>query len=169
VTGFDVFGGRSVRGHAVFFRLLKVRNLRLVALKTGILIQDGVRRIGDLFMISDFLVMRGSGLGWAQIGHTSGRTLGNDQVFVRMRLFLAAIVQGLFFRALRALATAFRAVKNHRLPCAPLGLRLRNSLGSALRYDTKLIKGVMDQGQEAMNPFVDFRHFHAKEFTHDFW
>ena len=106
-TGCDVFGSRLGHGRAAFFRLPDTDIHRLIALKTGVLIQDGLGRVLDLFMVGNLLVMCGAQIRLAQIGYARGLPLSDDQVLIRMRLFLATIVQDLFFRGFRPLAPTF--------------------------------------------------------------
>lgn len=81
-----------------FFRLPDPDMVGVVTLKTGILIQDGFRRVPDLFMVSNFLIMRNPGIRLTAIGHAVGLPCGENQVLIRMRFFLATVVQGLVFR-----------------------------------------------------------------------
>ena len=88
VTGSEVFGERLVRAPVAFLRLAKACDFRLVALKTGILVQGRVRRIHDLLMIGDLFVMGRSRIRLTQINHARGLPFGNDQFLSMCAFFL---------------------------------------------------------------------------------
>lgn len=91
VIGSAVFVSRLIHARAAFFRLPKACDFRLVALKTGVLIQAGVWRIHDLLMIGDLFVMGRSGIRLTQINHACGLPFGHNPVLIRVCLFLAAL------------------------------------------------------------------------------
>jgi hypothetical protein len=99
----------SPRG-GFFFRLASFLHHRLVPLESGILVQHRPRWIGDVFLVGDRLVGRLADLGATQELDRSLSDRGDDHVLVAVGLLPATVVQGLFFRAFRPLAPAFRAV-----------------------------------------------------------
>src|SRR5262249_7406128 len=95
---------------AAFFRLASLAHHRLIALETGVFIQDGVRGITERFEIGNLLVMGLARIRLTQIPHPRGLGLHHHDILVAVGLVLATVVQGLFCRALRALAAAVCAI-----------------------------------------------------------
>src|ERR671925_1956252 len=87
-----------------FFRLTGLLHCRLIALESGILVQGGLRWVGDPFLISDLLLMRLAGVRLAQVVNPLPPGLDDDHVFVAMLLLASAVEKGLFFRVFRPLA-----------------------------------------------------------------
>src|ERR1051326_6216930 len=99
----------SVPRGGFFFRLAGLLHSWLVPLEAGILVQHGPRWIGDALAVSDLFVSRLAHVGAAQVADACRLDIGDDHVLVAVRLLPAAVVQGLFFRVFRSLATPFRA------------------------------------------------------------
>src|SRR4051812_12524183 len=99
----------SPRG-GFFFRLASLRDRRGIPLEAGILVQDGLWRVGNFFGIGDLFVVRLAHACLTQEVDAFPRQGHDDDVLVGMRLLLAAVVQGLFFRVFRPLPSAFGAV-----------------------------------------------------------
>src|SRR6266446_2589206 len=93
-----------------FFRLAGFRYCWLVPLETAILVQDGLRRIGDALLVGDALVRFSAGVGPAQEADALAAGLDDDHVLVAVRLLAAAVVRCLFFRVFRPLAPPFRSI-----------------------------------------------------------
>src|SRR3954468_18054399 len=64
---FRFSAGVSCPRGGFFFRLAGLLNRRLISLETGILVQDGPRRIGDLFVIGNLLLVLLAGVCFAQV------------------------------------------------------------------------------------------------------
>src|SRR5438132_4972550 len=99
----------SPRG-GFFFRLASLLDRRVIPLEAGILVQDGLRRIGNPFVIGNLLVVRLAHARRAQEVDAFPRQGHDDDILVGVRLLLAAGVQGLFFQVFRPLPSAFGAV-----------------------------------------------------------
>src|SRR5437879_3397399 len=87
-----------------FFRLAGSLHGRLIALESGILVQDGARRIGNVFVIGNLLLVRLAGVGFAQVVDPWPLRMDDDHVLVAMLLLAPAVKKGLFFGAFRPLA-----------------------------------------------------------------
>src|SRR5205823_13389056 len=106
---------RSTPPCAAFFGLERAAAARLVTLKPGVFVQPGPGRIYNGLLVRDFLVMRLTRIGLAQIAHPFGSGVGHHDILVTMHFFLATVMQGLFFRVLGPLATTLCAI-NDELP-----------------------------------------------------
>src|SRR5947199_3366283 len=93
-----------------FFRLAGLLHRRLIPLKSCVLVQGGPRRIGQVFLIGDPLLVRLTGIGAAQEQDLLIGGAGHEHVLVRVRLLLAAVVEGLFFSVFLPLPAPLRAV-----------------------------------------------------------
>ena len=87
----------SSRRGGFFFRLPGLAHRRLVALEARVLVQGGARRVLQVRLVGDPLVVGGAGVGAAEEQHPLGGAADHEHVLVRVRLLLAAVVQGLFF------------------------------------------------------------------------
>src|SRR5216684_8528244 len=83
---------RLTPGLWVFFWLPGQHPRRLIALKARVLAQCRVGRIANLCRIGRFLVMRFAGHSRPQIDHFGGVFVDQQEVFVRMRFLLAAVL-----------------------------------------------------------------------------
>src|SRR3954452_10509372 len=99
----------SPRG-GFFFRLASLLHRWLVPLESGILVQYRPRWIGDVSLVGDRLVGRLADVGAAQEADRFPPDRDDDHVLVAVGLLPATVVQCLFFRAFRPLASTFRAV-----------------------------------------------------------
>jgi hypothetical protein len=79
-------------------------------LESGILVQSGLRRIGDPFLIGYLLLMRLARVRLAQVVNPLPPSVDDDDVLVTMLLLAAAVKKGLFFRAFRPLPPPFGGV-----------------------------------------------------------
>src|SRR5207253_3323041 len=111
----------SPRG-GFFFRLAGFLHRWLVPLEPCVLIQHRPRWIDDAFSLGDRLVGRLAGAGATQEADSLTLRIGDDHVLVAVRLLPAAVVQGLFFRVFRPLATPLRGIDDEPRP--RLGSRL---------------------------------------------
>src|SRR5882672_6351032 len=93
-----------------FFRLAGLLHRRFITLKPCVLVQGGPGWIRQVCLIGDPLVVGLPGIRPAEEQHLLIRGVGHDDVLVRARFLLAAVVEGLFFRAFRALPASFRPV-----------------------------------------------------------
>src|SRR5262245_56351288 len=105
-----LLSGRELPSGWLFFRLAGFLHRRLIPLEPGILVQDGARRIGNLFVISNLLVVRLAGAGFAQVVDPGPPRMDDDHVLVTMLLLPPAVVEGLLFRVFRPLAASLRRV-----------------------------------------------------------
>src|SRR5713226_8807011 len=75
-----------------FFWLGRQYACRLIALEAGILIKRGVDRGSDRGLVSGFLVVHAAGKGRSEIPHFVGVCVHQEDVLVRVGLFLAAVM-----------------------------------------------------------------------------
>src|SRR6266849_9989476 len=101
---------RSTPGLWVFFWLPGQHPRRLIALKTRVLAQRRVGWIANLCPISRFLVVRFADHRRPQIDHFGGVFVDQQEVLVRMRFLLAAVLLLLLRGVGWTLATALGAV-----------------------------------------------------------
>src|SRR6266704_7123368 len=92
----------SPRG-GFFFRLAGFLHRRLIALESSILVQGGLRRIGDPFLIGYLFLMRLAGVRLAQVVNPLPPGVDDDHVLVAMLLLAPTVKRGLFFRVFRPL------------------------------------------------------------------
>jgi hypothetical protein len=149
-----------------FFRLPRFRDRWLVPLEAGVLIQHRSGWVGDALLIHDPFLVRLAHLGRAQ--ETDLLVAGTDDhhVLVGVRLLLATVVQGLFFRIFRALATTFGPVDDQPLVAGRVEWDLTEVVGIPFRTDAQFSEGRLQDGQEPVNPVVHGRLAHAEEFGH---
>src|SRR5215472_3704334 len=137
-----------------FFWLSGQYALRLVALKTGVFVQRRVDWIGNLCLISRFLVVRPSCNCRTEIDHFVCRFVDQHDVLVRMGLLFAAVVLLLYGGIGGTLAAAFRAVQGQVWrPLKRQGAG-RHLAGVALRRDAQIRQGVPQNGEQMMDPVV---------------
>src|SRR5436305_756221 len=79
-----------------FFRLAGLLHRRLVPLEPRVFIQGGARRVAQVLLVGDPLVVGRSGIGPAQEQDAVVRGIGQYDVLVRVCFLLAAVVFGLF-------------------------------------------------------------------------
>jgi hypothetical protein len=156
----------SPRG-GFFFRLPSFSDCWLVSLETGILVQHRSRRVGNALLVSDLLVVGLADIGLAQEADPLPTHTGDHDVLVAVGLLLTAVVQGLFFRAFRPLAATLRAIDDQlRIPCC-IGLALSKVSRVSLREDAQIREGILQDGQQPVNPVVHRRLTQTEEFGHD--
>src|SRR5436309_5861488 len=129
----------SPRG-GFFFRLVSLLDRRVIPLEAGILVQDGLRRIGNGFGIGNLLVVRLAHACLAQEGDAFPRQGHDDDVLVGVRLLLAAGVQGLFSRVFRPLPSAFGAVDDEAWVRSGSGLSPGKVSGIPLGTDAEIVE-----------------------------
>lgn len=100
----------SSRPRGFFFRLAGLLHCRLITLKPCVLIQGGIRRIGQVLLIGDSLVVGLTGIRLTEEQNLLIRGASHQYVLVRMRFLLAAVVECLFFGLFRPLPAPFRAI-----------------------------------------------------------
>src|SRR5262249_7123669 len=98
------------RPRGFFFRLEGLRHWWFVPLKPCVLIQRGTGWVGHVFLIGDPLVVGLTGIRLAEEQNLLIRGVGHEDVLVRVRFLLAAVVEGLFFGVFRPLPPPFRTV-----------------------------------------------------------
>src|SRR5438046_8810306 len=76
-----------------FFRLSGLAHGRFIALKAGVLIQDGVAGIAERLVIGNLLVMGLARIGLTQIPHPFGLGVHHHHIVVTISVVLAAVVQ----------------------------------------------------------------------------
>src|SRR5215813_2249213 len=139
---------------AAFFRLAGLAHGRLIALKARVLIQDSVGGITERLGIGNLLVMDLPGVGLTQVPYSFGLGMHYHHILVAVGLAFAAVVQGLFFWALRALAAAVGPIDDQcrRLPFAA-GLE-RELAGLPFGHHLQGLQGLFQQGQQMVHPVI---------------
>jgi len=99
MPGLSAFFG--LRGQDVFW---------LIALKAGVLVECRVGRIGNRRLISGSFVVRSAGDGRSQRADLARVFVHEQQIFIRMRFLLAAVMCLLCGGILGALAASLRAI-----------------------------------------------------------
>src|SRR2546427_9192963 len=132
--GYAVSLPAIMRRCAAFFRLPGLAHGRFIALKAGVLIQDGGPGIAERLVIGNLLVVGLPGVGLTQIPYPLGLGIYHHHILVTVGLMFATVVQGLFFWALRALTTAVRPINDqcHRLSFA--AFMMSKFAGPAFRH-----------------------------------
>ena len=150
-----------------FFRLAGFLHCRLIALESAILVQGGLRRVGDPFLIGYLFLMRLAGVGLAEVVNPLPSGVDDDHVLVAMLLLAPAIKKGLFFGIFRPLTPPFGSIDDQpgRFPGSALGLgKVR---GVPLGEDSQVVQGRAQDRQQPMNPIIYLGRTQAKEFAHD--
>ena len=98
-----------------FFRLASFLDRWLVPLEPSVLVQHRPRRVGDVLLIGNLLVVRLAGAGFAQEANAFTAGVRDDHVLVAMRLLLAAVVRGLLLTLLANPHRFFRGWRRKRL------------------------------------------------------
>jgi hypothetical protein len=150
-----------------FFRLASFLDRRIIPLEAGILVQDCLWRINNSFRIRNLLVVGLAHVSMAQEIDAFPWQSHDDDVLVGVRLLLATVVQGLFFRVFRPLTATFGAIDDK----AWLGFRRDLAPGKVtgipLGTNAEIAKSLLEDRQQAMNPIVHLRLTQIKEFAHD--
>src|SRR5262249_6938306 len=111
------------------------RSGRLVSLKSGVLVELGLRRVGNALTIGDLLVMHLCDLSSAHEADALPSQIHDDDVLIRMRL-LPTVVEGLFFGVFWPLSTPFGTIDDEARLGPGSGLTLAKVVGVRLREDT---------------------------------
>jgi hypothetical protein len=157
----------SSRPGSFFFRLARFRPNRLVPLEAAILIQDSARRIDNALLIGNALVRGAARVCLAQeVDAVVGGGSDHD-VLIAMGFFPATVVKCLVFRVLGPLASPFRSVDDERRSGMFRIHGLSEGLRITLRQGSQFREGIVEQGQESVQPIVHPRLTQAKEFGHD--
>src|SRR5205814_6157903 len=98
------------RPRGFFFRLAGLLHRWLVPLKPRVLVQGRARRVVQLLLVRDPLVVGRAGIRPAEEQDAVIRSASQQDVLVRVRFLLTAVVPGLFFRIFRPLPAPLRAV-----------------------------------------------------------
>ena len=152
----------------LFFPLTSFLDRRVIPLEAGILVQDGPRRIGNPFRIGDLLVVGLTRVRRAQEADPLPWQSHDDDVLVGVRFLLAAVVQGLFFRAFWPLPPAvLGAVDDEAWLRFGRGLALGKVTGMPLGTNAEIVQGLLEDRQQPMNPIVHLRLAQTKELAHD--
>src|SRR5436305_11597770 len=156
----------SPRG-GFFFRLAGFLHFWLIALKSRILVQAGLRWVGDPFLIGYLFVVRLAGIRLAEVVNPFAPGVDDDHVLVAMLLLAPAVKKGLFFRVFWPLTPPLGGVddQSRRLPGSALGLG--KVLGIPLGEDSQVVQGRAQDRQQPMNPIIHLGRTQVKEFTHD--
>jgi hypothetical protein len=150
-----------------FFRLAGFLHRRLIALESGILVQGGLRRIGDPFFIGHPFVVRLARARSAEVVNPFAPSVDDDHVLVAMLLLAPAVKKGLFFGVFRSLAASLGGVDDQpgRFPGGALSLgKMR---GVSLGEDSQVVQGGAQNWQQPMNPTINPGRTQVKEFGHD--
>jgi hypothetical protein len=150
-----------------FFRLASFLDCRVIPLESEILVQDCRGRIGNPFRIGNLLVVGLANVRMAQEVDAFPWQGHDDDVLVGVGLLLAAVVQGLFFRAFRPLTPTFGAVDDEAWLRFRRGLALGKATGIPLGTITETNQSPLEDRQEPMNPIVHLWLTQIKEFAHD--
>ena len=111
-------------------------------------------RLGHLRLIGRVLVVLFAGHSRAQIDDFGGVFVHEEEIFVRMGLFLAAVVCLLLHGIGGTLATALRPVDGHiRGPLQRQGAG-GHPARIALRRHSESGSGLLQNGQQVMNPVI---------------
>src|SRR5438876_3756501 len=138
-----------------FFRLASFLDCRLIALESGILVQGGLRRIGDPFLIGYLFLMRLAGVRLAQVVNPFPPGVDDDHVLVAMLLLAPAVKKGLFFRVFRPLPPPLGGIDDQSRRFAGSALGLGKVCGVPLGKDPQVIQGRAQDGQQPMNPKIN--------------
>ncbi len=125
----------------------------------------GAAGIPNAFGIGHLLVVDAAPVSLAQQGDPFGLALTEHEILVCMRLLVRAreiISHRLVFRAL---ATPLRPIQDQVQRFAALAHALGYPLGIAFRAHAQVLQGLLQHGQEAMNPCVGLRLTHVKDLT----
>jgi hypothetical protein len=150
-----------------FFPLASFLDRWVIPLESSILVQDCLRRIGNSFRIGNLLVVRLAHASMAQEVDAFAWQGHDDDVLVGVRLLLAAVVQGLFFRVFRPLTPTFGAVDDEAWLRFGRGLALGKVTGIPLGTIAEISQSLLENRQQAMNPIVHLRLTQIKEFAQD--
>src|SRR3954470_14270273 len=143
-----------------FFRLAGLADRWLVPLKPRVLVQGGARRVGQTLLVGDPLVIHRPSPRGTEEQHPPAGGVGHEHVLVGVRLLLAAVVPGLFFRAFWPLPAPLRAVDDQR-PRARGPLPQLRAL--SLRQGAEVVQGRAQQGQELVQPVIRARGADAEQ------
>jgi len=141
-------------GLSAFFWLCSQDTFRLIALKTGVLVERGVGWISDLRRIGGLFVVGFASNRRSQIADLARVFVHQQQVFIRMRFLLPAVMLRLGDGILGALAAALRPIKRHiggALQCQGTG---GDPAGIAFWCHVERGSGALQDGQQVMNPVV---------------
>src|SRR5262249_11962298 len=119
------------------------------------------------FGIGNLLVVRLARARPAQEVDAFSRQGRDDDVLVGVRLLLAGVVQGLFFRVFRPLPPAFGAVDDETWFRSGSGWTLGKASGIPLGTNAEIVQSPLEDRQQPMNPGVHPRLTQPKEFAHD--
>ena len=114
-------------------------------------------RIHWLGLIGRFLVMRFAGHRWAEPDHLAGGLIDQQNIFIRVGLFLAAVVFFLHDGVRWALTAPFGAINGQRWAPFPGQRAGRNLLGVAFWLHPEVSQRVLEDGEQIMNPIVCLR------------
>ena len=137
-----------------FFRLAGLLHRRLITLKACVFIQSGPPRITQVCLIGDPLVVSRTGISPAEEQDPLIRSAGQHDVLVRVRLLLAAVVPGLFFRIFRPLPAPLRAVDDEGPGAFRGNGAAHHPSAVALRQDAQVVQGRVQHGQQVMEPVI---------------
>src|ERR1043166_8521095 len=137
-----------------FFRLASFLDRWLIPLEAGVLVQDRLRRVADVFLIGHLLVVALARTGTAQEADALAPHVGDDHVLVGVGLLFAGVVRGLFFRVFRPLTPPVRAIDDQPRGFPRSRLPLGEAAGVTLRAGPALIEGRVQDGQQAVNTGV---------------
>src|SRR5215510_10567089 len=145
--GCAAFRSSIISPCAAFFRLASLAHGRLIAVKAGVLIPDGMAGITKRFEIGDLLVVGLARIGPTQIPHSPGLGMDDHHILVAVGLGLATVVQDLFFWTFRARAAALRAIDD-QFPCLSFAACLVSKLAwPAFGHHLQGLQGLLEQGQ----------------------
>ena len=163
LTSFSAAVSSCPRGF--FFRLAGLCHRRLIPLKPCVLIQSGTGWIRQVFLIGDPLVVGLTGIRPAEEQNLLIRGAGHEDVFVRVRFLLAAVVEGLFFGIFWSLPPPFRTVDDDNSGALGRGRTARQPTAVSLRQHAPVIQGRAQHREEVMEPVIRLGGTHAEELT----
>src|SRR4029450_11085250 len=145
-----------------FFGLPGLGACRLIPLKARVFVERGVVWIPNLRLIRGLLIMGCARYGWTEIRDLLRVGIDEEDVFVGVGLLLAAGVGLLFGVILWTLAAAFAPVNRQVGTASACQITGRHTTRVALGGLPEGAQGLLQDGQEPMNPGVGLRLTHPK-------
>ena len=144
-----------------FFWLPTQDPLWLIALTTRGLVERGMDRRRALGLVGCCLVVGFADHGRPQSDHCAGGVVHQDDVLVRRRCLLAAVMCLVLGGVGRALAAPLGAVNGHIGPALPCQRAVGDPARVALRYLSPIPQGVLPHRPQTMPPGVGWRLTHV--------
>src|ERR1700756_2014178 len=98
--------------------------------------------------------MRLTDISPAQEADAFSSQIHDDDILIRMRLFLPTVVEGLFFGVFWPLSTPFGTIDDEARLGPGSGLAPAKVVGVPLREDPQTIESLSQDGQQSIDPIV---------------